>query len=50
LCILNPDSGTLPHPATFVIDKQGIVQWRFVEVDYRERASNEEILEALGRL
>ncbi len=48
--LLNPDGRGWPHPATFVIDRQSIVRWKFVEVDYRVRASNEQILEALGRL
>jgi peroxiredoxin len=48
--LLNPDGRGWPHPATFVIDRQGVVRWRFVEVDYRVRASNEQILEALARL
>jgi peroxiredoxin len=39
-----------PHPTTLVINRQGIVCWKFVEVDYRVRPKNEQILEALGRL
>ena len=41
--ILNPDSRGWPHPATFVIDPKGIVRWKFIEVDYKKRASNEQI-------
>ncbi len=48
--ILNPEGNGWPHPATYVIDKQGIVRWRFVEVDYTKRASNEQILQALRKL
>lgn len=48
--LLNPDGRGWPHPATFVIDRQGAVRWRFVEVDYKVRAANEQILEALARL
>jgi peroxiredoxin len=47
--LLNPEGRGWPHPATFVVDRQGIVRWKFVEVDYRVRASNEQILEALAR-
>jgi hypothetical protein len=36
----------LPHPATFVIDPKGIVRWKFIEVDYKKRASNEQIKQA----
>lgn len=45
--LLNPNSRGLPHPATYVIDKKGIVRWKFVEVDYRIRPSNDQILKAL---
>lgn len=48
--LLNPESGALPHPATFIIDKSGVVRWRFVEVDYRKRASNQQILRELDTL
>lgn len=48
--ILNPDGQGWPHPATYVIDKQGVVRWRFVEVDYKKRPTNEEILQALRKL
>ncbi len=47
--ILNPGKGW-PHPATYVIDKQGVLRWRFVEVDYRKRPTNEQILEALKKI
>lgn len=50
--LLNPqlvDRG-LPHPAVFVIDKEGIVRWKFVETDYKIRAANEQILQALKPL
>jgi peroxiredoxin len=36
--------GLLPHPATYVIDRQGIVRWKFIEVDYKVRPTNEEVL------
>jgi peroxiredoxin len=45
--LLNPDSRGLPHPATYIIDKKGIVRWKFVEVDYRIRPDNEQVLRAL---
>ena len=51
--LFNPDappSRPLPHPATFVIDKEGVVRYRFVEVDYRVRPTNEDILEVLKEL
>jgi alkyl hydroperoxide reductase subunit AhpC len=48
--ILNPQGRGWPHPATYVIDREGVVRWRFVEVDYRIRPSNAMILEALRGL
>jgi peroxiredoxin len=48
--LLNPKSKGWPHPATYVIDKEGIVRWKFVEVDYKVRATNDMILQALRPL
>ena len=48
--ILNPQGKGWPHPATYVIDKQGAVQWRFIEVDYKVRPTNAAILAALQAL
>jgi peroxiredoxin len=48
--ILNPDGKGWPHPATYVIDPQGIVRWKFVEVNYRKRPSNEQIMAELKKI
>jgi len=48
--ILNPDGKGWPHPATYVIDSQGVVRWEFIEVDYRKRPTNEQILQALRKI
>jgi len=40
----------LPHPTTYVIDRQGVVRWKFTEVNYRVRPTNEMILEALQQV
>lgn len=45
--LLNPNGSGIPHPATYVIDKKGVVRWKFLEVDYKKRPSNDEVLEAL---
>ncbi|GIW52401.1 MAG: hypothetical protein KatS3mg081_1756 [Gemmatimonadales bacterium] len=46
--LLNPDDPRgIPHPTTYVIDKQGVVRWKFTEVDYKIRPTNQMILEAL---
>jgi peroxiredoxin len=47
--VLNPDDERgIPHPTTLVIDRDGIVRWKFIETDYRIRPTNEMILEALA--
>ena len=48
--IFNPDGRGLPHAATYVIDPQGVVRWQFIEVDYKKRASNEQILRELAKI
>ncbi len=51
--LFNPDAPPnrpLPHPATYVIDADGVVRYRFVEVDYRVRPTNEDVLEVLRSL
>jgi peroxiredoxin len=48
--IFNPNSKGWPHPATYVLDKQGVVRWRFIETDYRKRPTNAQILEALRKI
>lgn len=40
----------LPHPTVYVIDKTGMVRWKFTEVNYKIRPTNEMILKALGEL
>ncbi len=40
----------LPHPTTYVLDKEGIVRWKFTELDYKIRPSNAAILAELQRL
>jgi peroxiredoxin len=48
--ILNPNNKGWPHPATYVLDQQGIVRWRFIETDYKKRPTNGQILEALRKI
>lgn len=47
--LLNPDNSRgIPHPTTFVIDRQGVVRWKFTEIDYKVRPTNAQIMEALA--
>lgn len=40
----------MPHPTTLVIDRKGTVRWRFTEVDYRVRPSNEDVLKEIAKI
>jgi peroxiredoxin len=40
----------LPIPATYVVDRDGVVRLAFVDADYRKRLEPREILEALRAL
>ena len=46
----DPRGREIAHPATFVIDREGYVRYRFVEVNYRVRPSNEDILAVLAAI
>lgn len=48
--INNGNGNVLPIPATFVLDRAGVVTWRYVDVDYRIRSEPEDIIEALQKL
>jgi len=48
--LLNPAGQGWPHPTTYVIDKKGVVRWKFTEINYKIRPTNAMILEALDRL
>ena len=44
------DAWFLPLPAVFVLDRAGIVRWRFVSADFTEQAEPADILAALHAL
>lgn len=48
--INNGDGSILPIPATFIINREGTVTWRHVDVDYRTRSEPEDIITALKQL
>ncbi len=43
-------SGELPLAATYVIDRDGVIRWAFLDADYRERADPDEAVAALRTL
>ena len=40
----------LPVPASFVVDRSGIVRWAVMDVDFTRRAEPDDILGALAAL
>ena len=44
------DSGELPLGVTYVIDREGIIRYAFVDADYRKRAEPSDVLAALRGL
>ena len=44
------ESWTLPTPATFVVDREGVIAWRFLDTDYRIRSEPAEIIAQLRSL
>ncbi len=46
----DPKSRQITHPATFVIDTEGVVRWKMVEVNYKVRPTNQDILNALATI
>ncbi|WP_299320819.1 peroxiredoxin-like family protein [uncultured Maribacter sp.] len=48
--INNGNGSVLPIPATFILGKDGVVKWSYVNVDYRTRSEPEEIIETLNKL
>lgn len=42
--------GIVPHPTALVIDRDGVIRYKRVDVDYKVRPSSEELLEALREL
>jgi peroxiredoxin len=41
-------TGSLPVPATFVVDRQGVIQADFVDADWRVRVAREDVEAVLG--
>jgi peroxiredoxin len=40
----------IPHPAVYIINKDGKVTWSKIESDYRKRPTNDELRAALSTL
>jgi peroxiredoxin len=51
--LFNPDESRrrpVPHPTTLVIDRRGVIRWKFVEINYRIRPELDDILAAVTAL
>ncbi len=49
--VFNLFNNELPAPATFIIDKQGVVQWEYIgKTSASDRADNDEIIAQLQQL
>jgi len=51
--LLNEDAlpeQLIPHPTTFVLDREGVVRWKMSEINYRIRPENSDIVSALEAL
>jgi len=46
----DPRGRAIPHPTTYVIDMDGVVRWKFTEVDYRIRPTNEDVAAQVAEL
>lgn len=45
-----PSYGVAPHPAALVIDREGVIRFKRVDVDYKVRPSSSELVEAVRGL
>jgi peroxiredoxin len=43
----DPRDRPIPHPTVLVIDREGVVRWKFIEINYKIRPTNEQITAAL---
>ena len=46
----DPQARPIPHPTTLVIDHDGVVRWKFIEVNYKIRPTNEDVASALAEV
>jgi len=48
--LLNPNGQGWPHPTTYIVDRNGVVQWKVTDVDYHIRPTNQALRAALARV
>ena len=47
---LQPRRQGLAVSSTFIVDPKGVVRWKFIEVDYKKRPSNQQIHQQLVKI
>lgn len=48
--LLNPNGKGWPHPTTYIIDRQGKVRWKVIDVNYNIRPTNQTIRDVLAKV
>ena len=46
----DPRDRPIPHPTTLVIDREGVVRWKFIEINYKIRPTNAQVAAALAEV
>jgi peroxiredoxin len=46
----DPQARPIPHPTVFIIDRDGVVRWKSIEINYRIRPTNDDIMAALRQV
>lgn len=46
----DPRDRPIPHPTVFVIDREGVVRWKFIEINYKIRPTNDQVARALAEV
>ena len=46
----DPRQRPIPHPTVLLVDREGVVRWKFIEINYKIRPTNDDILGALDEL
>jgi len=48
--LINPANPKVPHPTAVIVDSKGVIRYMRQDVDYKQRPSSAELLEALDGL
>ena len=48
--VIDTGNGQIARPATYLIDENGIIRWKFLDVQFENRLSSQQILAELQKL